>query len=284
LAAVINSNQDLKDIVENESSITFSLAGDGRGNRMKSTNIGLFFIHPSYNSQSLLSFIPLAILSGSDTYETLASAKLLWDQLEELQGSPLEVHRDRSVQVNITLTSDLKFMNLITGMQSCMAKKCCIWCTCSKEEYSQNKQLNLSMSRKATEDISENGRARRNLVSFISTENCVPDILHLEMRIWEKLMRSLLELVWTSCKPKKNSVEELAVQVRKATNCSQFVVYEADTHSKCNMEWASVQGPSLRLLRDVNFVELVKELKFSDVSTGDKIQKAAEVFLCVFDQ
>ena len=196
-------------------------SGDGR--EIASTTTTMMALRvvllPGHRSSAVTSLWPISILSGNEEYEFLDKAtETMRTDLERIQrdgiyvpfpgcapmeggdGSQVEPARPPPCNCKITLwlSADLKFVNMVTGMVPSNNSQSCCYChggtgevdhraECCNHGSRHDPTITWEMDRKADEELGR-GRVRKNLFAFIPTERIVVDMLHMFLRISDRLI------------------------------------------------------------------------------------------------
>jgi hypothetical protein len=190
--------------------------GDGRDYSGKTTTLcalRLVLRGDDHKATAVTSLWPIAILNGKEEYPFLekAMANMLED-LKRIQDEGVFVDfpgEAMSTESNCTITlwlsADMKFLNLTTGMTDAKSPCACIYChastkhppkkdagdttpsLCCSRATRHNPTTTWKVCRDANEPIGR-GRIRKNLFGFIPTERIVVDLLHMFLRISDRLI------------------------------------------------------------------------------------------------
>ena len=101
---------------------------------------------------------------------------------------------------------DMKFLAIMYGINSANSSKPCIWCKCEKKNFfNLENQWSIIDKSKGARSLNEAalkflekkssdkcGYIRNPIIDFIEFENCVIDLLHLFLRITDRLMDLLI--------------------------------------------------------------------------------------------
>ncbi|KAJ8032687.1 hypothetical protein HOLleu_26283 [Holothuria leucospilota] len=197
-------NDPLKLKIFESAEVNVKLTGDGTtfGKRMHVMNFAFSIIgenHCAGEGSHLL-----AVIKVPEKYDQLSLAlQPLIEEVSVLKKIKVEGH---DISVNKFLGGDLKFLNLVMGIQSFGAKYCCLWCTCPSElRWDLSKKCSMTdiadgartidsiiacQSKKRFED--KKGCFAAPLFPTIPVENVVPDTLHLFLRLSDQLVSQLV--------------------------------------------------------------------------------------------
>lgn len=192
------------DCVFDDDTIRVKISGDGTrvGKRCHVLTFGYSIMCKSQR-QSAVNL--LAIIKGPESYETWKAS--LQDVITELSGISTIDACGRSLKIEFYLSGDLKFLNCVTGIDSCNCNYSCVWCKCPKR---QRHLMDLEWSAfsasgrcRTIDDIrrcsAETVTARKfncahePLFPFIPISRVIPDTLHMLLRISDRVFGKLVE-------------------------------------------------------------------------------------------
>lgn len=169
------------------------IAGDG-------TNVGkrLHLITFGYSILNDVDTQPkvhlLAVIKCPEKYDALKES--LSDVITDLKNTKTVVVDERTYNIRYYLGGDLKFLNCVMGLKSNNSKHSCIYCLCPNDQrHDVSKTWNILRSieqikacalRKHYSCINE------PLFDFIPLPNVVPDLLHLFLRITDRLFSKFI--------------------------------------------------------------------------------------------
>ncbi|RHZ86753.1 hypothetical protein Glove_46g53 [Diversispora epigaea] len=145
-------------ILQNNDIIKIKLGGDGR-------QVGRICLYP-----------------GTENHESLTIAhKQIIEELTILHNNGFKDNNNIHWKVEFWFTADWKYMALILGINGPTSNYFCLWCECHKNErWDMNKNwLNVKNTK---------GKIRTSLLPFLTIKYCVPDELHLMLRIVDVLL------------------------------------------------------------------------------------------------
>ena len=121
-----------------------------------------------------------------ECYDDLKIAlKELAEKLSELK----EIELDGIIyQIEFFLGGDLKFIAIVIGINAASSNYPCPWCILHKNQFSTNicdHKINRILSG------SDYGQLHEPIFKFIKVENIIPDVLHMGMRVTDKLETNL---------------------------------------------------------------------------------------------
>ena len=257
------------------------ITGDGTQiSRSMHTVVIAFTLMEEGNANSPSGNHSIAIMNLSEDYEELAES--LQDVVDEVSSLQTVTVDGTEFDIEVYLGADLKFLAIVTGIQSATATYSCVWCKCSAaERYKGNIHWSYSDTEKGARTISEikklsNQRSRRGVETYgcvsepifsIPIDHIVPDILHLFLRISDVLTNLLiLEL------RRLDGTEKAQTFNRdKSANMAQ---YEHFLNHQCKisfkwhinkesktLQWRDLTGPEkLRLFQHINIPDLFPRL------------------------
>ena len=131
----------------------------------------------------------------SECHSDLKGAlKELLDELKEIKQ--LQIN-GKHYNLEMKLGGDMKCIALLLGLNAANAKHACCWCHCNlKETVDLTAEWPISRTQ-STANIQylakENGYKYEPIIQFIDFENVVIDMLHLLLRITDRLYELILE-------------------------------------------------------------------------------------------
>lgn len=153
--------------------------------------------------------------------------------IEEVQNLKTVIVKGKSVDIVLFLGGDLKFLNIVMGIDACSCKFSCLWCKCpSTDRWDTDKEWSMIDAKKGARSVSEieqmsnlKQRTAKFNCSFpplfmsIPVHRVVPDTLHLFIRIADQLVNHLVcELRLADNLPKSLS----SFSVTQYSNISKF--------------------------------------------------------------
>ena len=189
-------------LVNAEHIVRVKLSGDGTniGKRMSVENFTYSLIDHEDKSYSGNHY--LAIFKGPEKYDILTKA--LAELAEETMTlSSVEVD-GVWYRLQYFLGGDLKFLNVVTGIDSCCCKFSCPFCKCPKDKFhdiTQSwSQFDESLGARTVDEIARLSKLKKDnfncshspIFSSIPIRNVIPDTLHLFLRISDQLVGKLI--------------------------------------------------------------------------------------------
>lgn len=176
--------------------IRMKVAGDGTciGKRMHVISFGYSLLN---NAETQSAIQLLAVVKCPESYRALKES--LSDVIADLRETvDQEITVDGKIyKIELFLGGDLKFLNCVLGLQANNGKYSCIYCLCPSDKR-HDMSLGWDVSR-TIRSITENARVKKlgcvntPLFDFIPVDHVVPDLLHLFLRITDRL---LSKVVW----------------------------------------------------------------------------------------
>eukprot|EP00732_Lithocolla_globosa_P001709 Lithocolla_globosa_v1_NODE_915_length_3086_cov_10.832728.p1 type:complete len:893 gc:universal NODE_915_length_3086_cov_10.832728:2856-178(-) len=212
----------------------------------------------------------IAVVKGSESYDLLAQAfqkpfeqinKLIADKNIEVDGKKFELE--------FFLGGDYKFLALVCGIDSASADYCCVWCKIHKKNRF-NMDLNLAGLKRVLSEISQmckkskpddrKGCAHPPLLN-IPLDHVVMDELHILLRIFDRLMRNLINEIndldkvlnksKTKSSPDYNSNRQRLLTAINERLCVSFQIWnkkDASGKELSELEWTALMGPAKKKL------------------------------------
>ena len=197
-------------LMTNESfptTIRVKLSGDGTWIGSKLHVINFTFTLPDFPcAKSADGNVLLAIFKGSENYIYLQNA--LKDIINETIEFTSVSLQGKIYQIDYYIGGDLKFLNVVCGIDSCASKYSCIWCKCPADQrYDTTKTWSMVDIKKGgartVKEIEECSKKRSKsekyncsnppLFPSIPLTRVVPDTLHLFLRICDQLINQLIK-------------------------------------------------------------------------------------------
>lgn len=152
--------------------------------------------------------------------------KEILDSLSTLSTLTIE-NREYSLKKHIC--ADLKMLNILYGLNACNSKCACVWCPFDKT-ISSNNQLEWPISRTIKEGIRiatakstpNHGHIKKPILQFIDFNMCVIDTLHLYLRLSERFVQCLFEVL-------NNYDQENSADLNKRPYLKRFVNFLVNT-------------------------------------------------------
>ncbi|KAJ8017412.1 hypothetical protein HOLleu_45208 [Holothuria leucospilota] len=202
----------------------------------------------------------LSILQVNEKYEELKCA--LTSLADECSKLTTVTVRGKTFSLEFVLVTDLKFLNILLGLQGCSAKYSCAWCKCpSGKRWDSSLHWSLTETQhgaRTISDIVKCSKMKKNnfgcihepVFQSIPIQNCIPDVLHLYLRISDQLVNHLIDELRRRDNISKNS-KELCRE--KSSNIVRFENFVQSLNIKWNFYVDKVSS-SIRC-RDLNGVE-----------------------------
>jgi len=186
--------------------VKVKLSGDGTWVGNKLHLISITFTLPDFpNAKSSDGNTLLAIFKGSEEYKFLSNALLdIKKDIEEFTT----FHIDRKqFSIQYYLGGDLKFLNIVCGIDSCSSTFSCIWCKCkASERHDTTREWSMTNPEKGARTIDEIKQCSKEktkakkfncsnppIFESIPLVRVVPDRLHLFLRIADQLINQLIK-------------------------------------------------------------------------------------------
>ena len=157
-----------------QTTIRVKLSGDGTWIGNKLHVINFTFTLPDFPcAKSADGNVLLAIFKGSENYQYLQNA--LRDIINETMEFTSVSLQGKIYQIDYYIGGDLKFLNIICGIDSCASKYSCIWCKCpSDQRYDTTRTWSMvdvkkggARTVKEIEECSKKGQIVKNTIALI---------------------------------------------------------------------------------------------------------------------
>jgi hypothetical protein len=115
--------------------------------------------------------------------------------LKLMEVKKLEIN-DASFDVEWFLAADYKMLAILYGLNAANSHQACVWCTCDLYKL-PNKDSRFPINRTLKNSFKlfkdkKDGYVKEPIIKFIDFKNCVIDLLHLFLRISDKLFDLLI--------------------------------------------------------------------------------------------
>lgn len=174
--------------------IRMKVAGDGTciGKRLHVVTFGYSLLN-DFEVQSAIQL--LAVVKCPESYRALEES--LADVIADLKETKEILIDEKLYKIELFLGGDLKFLNCVLGLQANNGKYSCIYCLCpSDKRHDTTMQWGLSRTIQSIKDNAQSkklGCVNNPLFDFIPVDHVVPDLLHLFLRITDRLIS---KVVW----------------------------------------------------------------------------------------
>ncbi|CAG8600891.1 9523_t:CDS:2 [Cetraspora pellucida] len=123
------------------------------------------------------------LYNRTEQYESLQKAfSFLVDELLTLQKEGIVDPNNNHWQIEFWFGSDWKFMSLVLGIKGLTAHYFCLYCNCKSADR-WNVDIDYENS------YNSQGQKNLNILSFLNEQHCIPDELHLMLRITDILFK-----------------------------------------------------------------------------------------------
>ena len=266
-------------IARKDKRIRVKLSGDGTtvGKRLHLVNFTYTLVDGlchSYNEEHYL-----AIFRCPEKYEDISIA--LRDIIKETATLTSIDVDGVTYTIDYFIGGDLKFMNMVSGIDSCCSSYSCVWCKCPSEEFCD---ISNRQAARSVEDISlcskkktKNGKfncSHEPLFPHIPLDKRIPDTLHLFLRISDQLIKQLI----TELRLRDNLDKHIKSGVLNRERCINVTNFETfitdlripdfkfhvDKDTKL-FQYRNFTGPEkLKIMTSINLEELLPESKNVD--------------------
>ena len=192
---------DNKIICSEKDILTIKLSGDGVkiGRKLKLLNVTFTCIDEGSKAKTAAGNYTLGIFKISD--ENYSQLELCTKEVfASLKDFTVFNHNGRAYKIKYYLGGDMKFLATVMGINSANAKYPCILCTIKQEDFHLSEEelqtparlRSIEQSNLVVEANSKNinyqlGYIRKPLISFIDFNDCIIDLLHLLLRVTDRL-------------------------------------------------------------------------------------------------
>jgi hypothetical protein len=226
----------------------------------------------------------LAIIDGSESYDLIEQS--LAPLLEQINAA-IDYGKVGEKPVTILLGADMKFLQIISGLNGSIITQSCVWCKVSKDEFSNTSrpwdfyssvEMNRTFQNMSQDALqSKNGMTKGVPLMKLDSENVVLDELHLMLRVCDILLRNLIfEVKDTDAELNFNGTgrDLIGPNLKSLCQCINdcgvtFHLWEAKDpvtrEGSGKLDWTSLQGPDMKKLLSSLPAKLeVSELMFPE--------------------
>lgn len=181
------------------------ISGDGTriGKRMHVLNFVYSLIGEDGCAGERGSYL-IGIVKVPEKYECIKEG--LKEIIQEVNGLKYIDVMGKNIRIELFLGGDLKFLNLVNGIDGFGSHYSCLWCKCpSKERHDTKKEWSMTnpeLGARTVEEISQCSTIRIKAKKYncshkpiflnIAIDHVVPDTLHLFLRIADQLVNHLI--------------------------------------------------------------------------------------------
>ena len=240
--------------------LKIKISGDGAKVSRISNFIVISYAHlDSLNTLSHLNQRVLAILKCEENYENLdKSCAPIFSEINDLGNDGIIVG-DKRVKLEIFTGGDMKFLQILLGLNSSIATYACPWCKVAKDErgnitlaldHYHREELRRSVSEIKTLAASASKQkygVKHAPLLEIEVDHFVPDELHLFMRIMDVLLRNLIDDAFSKdhfAKINGNATDNVILLVKAIQACG--VIFRTWSTKSGDLEWTSLSGSDLK--------------------------------------
>ncbi|CAG8584520.1 1696_t:CDS:2, partial [Scutellospora calospora] len=202
------------------------------------------------------------LYTGTEQYESLQQAfSLLIDELLSLNTEGIIDSNNNHWPIEFWFGSDWKFMSLVLGTKGPTAIYFCLYCDCKSTD-----RWNMDLDYENL--CNTQGRKNFNLLPFLENQHCIPDELHIMLRITDVLFECFFLELSTEPSFNKRLKNNTGLTIRErieltihSLGINIFKFKEPET-SKGRWYWTSLMGPDKLDLTDediINFKTLARQ-------------------------
>lgn len=264
--AYVSLRSELTDIIKNrttnhEDKLQIKISGDGTKVTRISNFIVISFSILSAEKLSADEQKVLAIVKSSENYDNLsASLSPVFSEINELYVSGNIKVDDKLYDLDIFFGSDMKFMQICLGLGSSTGEYACPWCKVHKKDRGDMSKpwdfYHLTGNVRTINEIKDIYNCAQKTsygvkhLPLLSIEpvNVIPDELHLFMRIFDVLIRNLIDDVIDKddkAKVRKEQGGYLDSLVKSIRDCGvTFSVWSSK--GRGDLDWTSLTGNEMK--------------------------------------
>ncbi|VDI74504.1 Hypothetical predicted protein [Mytilus galloprovincialis] len=241
--------------------IKIKISGDGtRVTRISNFIVLSFSIISETAKLSADEQTVLAIVKTSESYENLSSSlHPVFSEINELYHSGSIQINENIYKIQLFFGGDMKFLQICLGIGSSTGEYACVWCKVSKFDRGDiSKPWDFYLAPDMKRSISETTVLSRSskkgygvkhtpLLTF-EPEHCVPDELHLFMRIFDVLLRNVIDdarnkdIMAKVNEEKGDYLEFLVANIRKCGVSFDIWTPKGQTE----LDWTSLCGADMK--------------------------------------
>ena len=266
--------------------LKIKISGDGA----KVSRISNFIV--SLKTLSHLNQRVLAILKCEENYENLDKACVpIFSEINNLGKEGITVG-DKNVKLEIFIGGDMKFLQILLGLNSSIATYACPWCKVAKEDrgnitfpldHYHTNELRRSVSEIRTLAASASKQkygVKHAPLLEIEVDHFVPDELHLFMRIMDVLLRNVIDDALSKdqfAKINGNPTDNVSLLVKAIQACG--VTFRTWSSKSGDLEWTSLTGNDLKKV----LTDLPDKLLFCiHNDTADSVKQLWKMFASIY--
>ena len=239
--------------------IKVKISGDGAKVSRVSNFIVMSFSIVDGGTSSHLDQQALAIVNCDENYFNLhISLRPLFDEINELKAAGHIMVGDTKYSLDLFVGGDMKFIQILLGLNSSIATYACPWCKVSKDRrgdislpwdfYHSDGQFRTVAEIKSCAKSSKPVYGVKNYPLLdIEPDHYIPDELHLMMRVMDVLLRNCI----MDSKPKDDygkitgqSTDNVNLLVKAVQSCG--VCFKTWLSKAGELEWTSLSGNDLK--------------------------------------
>ncbi|MCG7867336.1 MAG: hypothetical protein JAY74_13350 [Candidatus Thiodiazotropha taylori] len=201
----------------------------------------------------------LAVVKCEENYENLEkSCQPIFEEINKLAKEGISIE-NKAVKIEFFVGGDMKFLQLLLGLNSSIAEYACPWCVVSKHDrgnitfpmdhyHKAEFRRTTAGLKTASSSASKYGSKNPPLVD-IEVDHFVADELHLMMRISEVLLRNLIDDALSKdnlAKVLGNPTDNVTLLVNAIQSCG--VSFRTWKSKSGELEWSSLSGNDLKKL------------------------------------
>ncbi|CAG8723262.1 35782_t:CDS:2, partial [Gigaspora margarita] len=167
------------------------ISGDGRnvGRKIKHVIVTCYILDDILNIHKAEFHYTIILYSGNENYEILKKVmEPMINELHNLVTNGLDSSGTRWMIIP-HFSSDWKFLSIILGFNAANANYFCPWCLCSKKEIGNKNKVYVIEKTIEQLQITKPppGHFKAPLLYMIPLEHYLPDLLHIMLRIWDRM-------------------------------------------------------------------------------------------------
>ena len=277
--------------------IKVKLSGDGTWLGSKLHVINFTFTLPDFpNAKASSGNTLLAIFKAPESYKNLKKA--LYNIAIDCENFTHVTVNDKIYPLLFYLGGDLKFLNLMCGIDSNSSKYSCLWCTCSSgQRYDMTKDWSIIDTKKGARTIEmitkcailKNKEKKYKcshppIFNFIPLTRVIPDRLNLFLRISDQLINQLIKDLKT-----QDNITKLTVLPGNKKHSYKHIQGFENYLKEIGISWnlyvdkdskmlkgRSFTGPEkLKIIKNINMCDLLPDI---DREKREEMQSLWEKF------
>ncbi|CAG2214315.1 unnamed protein product [Mytilus edulis] len=264
--AYVSLRTELRKIMEKRSNIPenikIKISGDGtKVSRISNYVVISFSLIDQSAKLSSNEQVVLAIVKTSEQYDTLDTCfSPVFREINEITSAGEIEFQDRKIKLEVFFGGDMKFLQICLGLGSSTGEFACPWCKIPKHERCDTTKVwdyyhseDIKRTIKEITDLSKLSKkqfgVKHKPLIIIEPSHIVPDELHLLLRIFDVLLRNLIDDatdkdVKEQARTRKLAKDNITELVEKIRSCG--VTFAIWSSKAGDTDWTSLTGNAVK--------------------------------------